>query len=237
MSQEIIILILTAASIGFFHTLFGPDHYLPFIVMAKARNWSIIKTISITFVCGLGHVLSSVILGLIGIALGLAVAGLEFVEAIRGDIAAYLLIAFGAAYFIWGVKKAIRNKSHVHTHLHRDGTVHIHKHKHSDEHIHAHEQNEKRNITPWILFTIFIFGPCEPLIPILMYPAAEINIYGMILVTAVFGLVTIATMISLVVIAVTGINLLPFNKAERYMHALAGFTILASGIAIVFLGL
>ena len=237
MSQEITILILTAASIGFFHTLFGPDHYLPFIVMAKARNWSMMKTISITFACGIGHVLSSVILGLIGIALGLAVAGLEFVEAIRGDIAAYLLIAFGAAYFIWGVKKAIRNKPHTHTHLHIDGTVHLHEHKHSDEHIHTHEQNEKRNITPWILFTIFIFGPCEPLIPILMYPASEINIPGMILVTAVFGLVTIATMISLVVIAVSGINMLPFNKAERYMHALAGFAILASGIAIVFLGL
>ena len=40
MSNEIAILTATAASIGFFHTLFGPDHYLPFIVMAKANNWS-----------------------------------------------------------------------------------------------------------------------------------------------------------------------------------------------------
>jgi len=33
MSNELMILLVTAASIGFFHTLLGPDHYLPFIVI------------------------------------------------------------------------------------------------------------------------------------------------------------------------------------------------------------
>ena len=51
MNYEIIILSITALSIGFFHTLLGQDHYLPFIVMSKARNWKIIKTLSITFLC------------------------------------------------------------------------------------------------------------------------------------------------------------------------------------------
>lgn len=32
LSREMIILPGTAAFIGFFHTLLGPDHYLPFIV-------------------------------------------------------------------------------------------------------------------------------------------------------------------------------------------------------------
>ncbi len=38
MSHEIVVLGIAAASIGFFHTLLGPDHYLPFIVMARARG-------------------------------------------------------------------------------------------------------------------------------------------------------------------------------------------------------
>ena len=38
MSSELYLLVVTAASVGFFHTLFGPDHYLPFIVMAKSGN-------------------------------------------------------------------------------------------------------------------------------------------------------------------------------------------------------
>ncbi|GAG00740.1 unnamed protein product, partial [marine sediment metagenome] len=44
MSNELIALYITAASIGFIHTVFGPDHYLPFVVMSKARKWSLGKT-------------------------------------------------------------------------------------------------------------------------------------------------------------------------------------------------
>ena len=73
MSTEFNILMISAASLGFLHTLLGPDHYLPFIVMGKARRWSIWKTGGITIACGIGHIGSSVLLGLVGIALGIAV--------------------------------------------------------------------------------------------------------------------------------------------------------------------
>lgn len=237
MTQELTVLTITAASIGFFHTLFGPDHYLPFIVMAQARKWSIFKTGLITFLCGLGHVGSSVLLGIAGIALGIAVGKLELVESFRGDIAAWLIIAFGLMYFIWGIRRAIRNKPHAHMHFHIKGESHMHEHKHNTEHIHVHENGRAVNLTPWVLFTIFVFGPCEPLIPILMYPAAKSSISGMILVATVFSLITIMTMMSIVLISTFGINFLPVQKLERYNHALAGAVILFCGIAIKFLGL
>ncbi len=88
MSHELVILTITAASVGLIHTLIGPDHYLPFIVLAKARNWSVLRTGWITFLCGLGHVSSSVVLGLVGISFGLALANLELSESYRGQIAA-----------------------------------------------------------------------------------------------------------------------------------------------------
>lgn len=47
--MDINILIWTALSIGFIHTIVGPDHYLPFVVMSKARNWSLSKTMVIVF--------------------------------------------------------------------------------------------------------------------------------------------------------------------------------------------
>ncbi|KHE93351.1 MAG: hypothetical protein K8F52_18855 [Candidatus Scalindua rubra] len=57
---------------------------------------------------------------------------------------------------------------------------------------------EKRQRTfLWRLFTIIVFGPCVPLIPLLIYPAAE-NI-ALVLVTSLFGVVTIATMLSIVI--------------------------------------
>lgn len=66
MGNEIWILIVTAATLGFVHTILGPDHYLPFIVMSKARNWTTFRTVMITVLCGLGHVASSVVVGAIG---------------------------------------------------------------------------------------------------------------------------------------------------------------------------
>ena len=56
MSTEFNILVISAASIGFLHTLLGPDHYLPFIVMGRARRWSLWKTGWITVACGIGHI-------------------------------------------------------------------------------------------------------------------------------------------------------------------------------------
>jgi nickel/cobalt exporter len=87
-TAELGALILTAASIAFFHTILGPDHYLPFIMMSWARKWSLVKTSLITLLCGLGHIASSVVLGLIGVSLGLAVKGLVDLESFRGNLAA-----------------------------------------------------------------------------------------------------------------------------------------------------
>lgn len=237
MSQEMLILISTAAFIAFFHTLLGPDHYLPFIVMGKAREWSMLKTTWITALCGIGHVASSVLLGVIGIALGVAVTRLVAVESFRGNLAAWALIAFGLIYFVWGMRRAWKNKPHEHSHFHADGHTHIHKHVHAEDHAHVHEAENKKNITPWVLFTIFVLGPCEPLIPILMYPAAKANLGALLLVTLVFSAVTILTMVGIVVTSSWGINRLPLKKMERFTHALAGGSICLCGLAIQFLGL
>ncbi len=235
--HELIVITITAASIGLLHTLLGPDHYLPFIVMARARKWSLAKTTCITALCGAGHVLSSIILGIIGIALGISINKLGAIESFRGGLAAWLLIAFGAGYFIWGVIRARKSRPHVHWHAHGDTSMPIHKHTHSKDHLHLHKGEKAKNLTPWILFTIFVFGPCEPLIPLLIYPAAKSSIFGLVLVTGVFGVVTIATMLSIVILLSLGTNLLPMGRLERYTHALAGATICLCGIAIRFLGL
>jgi sulfite exporter TauE/SafE len=204
--------------------------------MSKSGKWSRFKTILVTALCGVGHVGSSVVLGLIGIAAGIAVSKLVSVESLRGSIAGWLLIAFGFIYFVWGLKKAYRNKPHTHIHVHEDGTYHEHVHVHEHEHTHVHE-TAKKSLTPWILFTVFVLGPCEPLIPLLMYPAATHSTIGLILVALVFGIITIFTMVTIVVVSIWGIDLLPTAKLERFMHALAGATICISGLAITFLGL
>ena len=233
MDNDLYILLITAGSIGFFHTLFGPDHYLPFIVMAKSKKWSSIKTLSITFACGIGHVLSSVILGLIGVTLGITVEKLQWFDSARGGWAAWVLIAFGLTYMVYGIHQALRNKTHTHPHIHGD---HAHEHGHIHGHNHSHSHSSSK-IAPWGLFIIFVLGPCEPLIPMLMYPAAQKSFTGMLLVASVFSVATIGTMLGVVFAGTFGLNFLPLKKFERFSHALAGSIILFCGLAIRFLGL
>jgi len=249
MNEQIWILSGTAATIGFIHTVIGPDHYVPFIMMSQVQKWSRAKTLLVTFFCGIGHVLSSVVLGFIGIAFGIALHKLEVIESVRGDIAAWILIAFGLLYGIWGLKYSIKAKTHIHSHAHSDGDVHedggVHEdgevHEHTHEHTHlfgsSHTLDHHKIMTTWALFTIFVFGPCEPLIPIVMYPAAQHNALGVVVVTVIFGAVTISTMMGVVLMLSSGIERLPLHALERHTHAIAGGVIAITGVAIKFLGL
>lgn len=238
MGSELGILAVTAATIGFVHTVMGPDHYLPFVVIGRSRRWRLKRTLTITALCGVGHVLGSVVLGLLGIGLGVAVGQLNVIEGLRGDLAAWLLISFGLVYAVWGLRKALRDRPHVHRHEHADGTTHEHHHSHHHEHAHVHEAPDtKGSVTPWALFVIFVLGPCEPLVPILMYPAAKSSLSGLALVTGIFALTTVATMVLMVLLAERGVRLIPLGRAERYTHLIAGLAILGSGLAIQYLGM
>ena len=238
MTDNILALALTAATVGTLHTVMGPDHYLPFVVMSRAGQWSRAKTLAVTLLCGVAHVLSSVVLGIVGIAAGLAVGRLVEIESARGQWATYGLIAFGLIYFLWGLRRAWRNRPHTHFHLHADGTTHAHTHHHDDAHLHVHEsQPSGATLTPWVLFTIFIFGPCEPLIPLVMYPAARHSVSGVILVTSVFGIATLATMTICVLTLQRGIQKLPLAHLERYTHAAAGAALVLCGLMIQLLNL
>ncbi len=59
----------------------------------------------------------------------------------------------------------------------------------------------------------------------------------MIWIASVFGLITIGTMMTIVLVSSFGIQFLPMKKLERYTHAIAGATILICGLSIQFLGL
>ncbi len=237
METDIFVLMATAATLGCLHALLGPDHYLPFIMMAAARRWSLPRTAGITLICGCGHVLGSLILGGVGVAIGLAVGQIEWIEGLRGQVAAWLLMGFGLAYCLWGLRRAWKNRPHSHWHTHTDGTVHKHVHTHHCEHAHVHQAKSHSSLTPWALFIIFILGPCEALIPLMMVPAANHDFIGLALVTTVFAFATVGTMVGAVLISTCGLGFLPLSKVQPFTHALAGAAICLCGLAMQWLGL
>jgi sulfite exporter TauE/SafE len=226
------ILIASAVSIGFVHTLIGIDHTLPFVVLGRAQGWSFGKTLGITALCGLGHVASSVLLGVFGIGLGVALGKLEWVEATRGSFAAWFLIAFGLAYAGWSLARKRRGQRHVHAH--DGGVVHAHGEPRAD---HRPGAMTPRALTAWSLFVIFVLGPCEPLIPLLMVPAFDLGAWAAVPVTVAFAVTTIATMLAIVTTGYFGLSLPVFRRLEGHANTLAGLAIAASGLAIQLFGI
>ena len=232
-----LILVSTAAGLAIFHTAIGVDHYIPFVAMSKANKWSFVKTMLIVLICGAGHILASVILGMTVIWLGSKI-NFKGVDELRGNFATWFLIAFGLIYMLFGIKNAIKNKPHKH--IISGGNEVWHEHKH-DAHIHENDKDaNNRGVSKsfWPLFIVLVLGPCETLIPLIVEAAAlDSAVINVAAVTVVFSACTIATMLLCTAIVLKGVNMLPMKKIERYSHALAGFTVLMCGLAIMFLGI
>lgn len=260
MDADTNILIATAFSVGLVHTLLGPDHYVPFVAMSKSHGWTVRKTMLITAACGLGHVGSSAIIGLVGLLLGTAIFQIEALESLRGEGAAWLLIGFGLAYFAWGIVRAIRGVPHTHRHAEIGASSHSHEHEHDHEHdlvqvsVTAGEHGQPTlaqcdhraiasgsiasgsisngSATPWLLFLIFVFGPCEVLIPLLMYPAAQAKGWAVLWVLVAFTLATIMAMTAAVAIWIYSLGFVRLPDLHRYAHALAGLAVLMCGMMV-----
>jgi hypothetical protein len=232
MQTELQILLITAVSVACLHTLAGPDHYLPFIALAKARGWRFGKTLLWTIICGCGHVWSSVLLALGGAAIGWSISKVYWLENVRGGIAGWVILLFGLVYGAWGLMRAYKNKPHKHFDTYEDGNIYVYEHKHGE----AVRPKERYKVTPWVMFIIFLLGPCEPMIPLLYYPAAQHSWSGMLLLILVYTFFTLASMIVMVVLGYFGIAFLKTEKLERFMHALGGLTIFICGAGMVFMG-
>lgn len=226
------VLLTAAASIAFIHTVIGVDHTLPFVALGRARGWTLGRVLSVTALCGLGHVLSSLLLGALGIGLGITLERVQWFQAFRGGLAAWLLIGFGT----WLVVRALWRNQRRQVHVHADGSVHSHPHGH--EHApQRHAHGPASATTVWALFIVFAFGPCEPLIPLLMAPAAAHHWGQLLLMLCVFGGVTVGTMLVLVAVGHLGLGSISFKRFEPHADAIAGATIALSGLAVQALGI
>ena len=211
-AAETAALCVTAGSVGALHTILGPDHYVPFVAMARAGGWSMAKTLRVTLACGLGHLAGSIVLGISGLALGLAAARFEPIESVRGAVAGWLLIVGGAALLGWGCLRAAVP--------HDAG---------------AHPACDATSVwAPWAAFLVFVFGPCEPLIPLVMLPAARASGWAVAAVITAFVAATLATMVAAVWAMRRGVGLVRAPRLARFADMLAGLAILACGVLVRF---
>jgi ABC-type nickel/cobalt efflux system permease component RcnA len=129
------LLTLGVAVAGVLHTL-APDHWVPITLIARQRGWSRSETALAAVQAGAGHVVTTLILGLLIWTAG-ASAATQMGHAID-TLASVALIAFGG-WIAWSSWRDMRRGGHGHGH----GPGGHHHHHHGQEHSHDHADDPK----------------------------------------------------------------------------------------------
>jgi hypothetical protein len=206
-------LVLAAITVGSLHSL-APDHWVPIAAVGRARGWSSLRTSRVALLCGVGHVTVSVMLGLLALAFGAQL--LQSFGEQMVSVAGLLLIGFGTAYAVWGIRSALVHRIHRH-------------HHHGDDH-----ENDPSTASTWSLFLIYCADPCVAVIPIL-FAAAPLSVAQQVLVILAYEVSTIVAMVVLVAIAHSGAQRFKGRWVERYGDGAAGALIVATGVMVAVL--
>jgi hypothetical protein len=133
------------------------------------------------------------------------------------SVAGLLLIGFGVAYAVWGLRGAFAHRLHGHHHHHYD---------------HVHDPSR---VSAWSLFLIYCADPCVALIPIL-FAAAPLSTAQTVTIIAAYEVSAVSAMVVLVALAHSGAQLLKSRWLERYGDAAAGALIVTTGVMVALLG-
>jgi ABC-type nickel/cobalt efflux system permease component RcnA len=229
------LLLLTAAATAAFHTLI-PDHWLPFVLVGRARGWSARTTAAVSGFSAVVHTSLSVALGFLALRLGRTAAAAIGERLERGS--GILLVVFGAVYALWAWRKG--------GHFHPGGAL-FHAADEKDrcdgdegsvasEHLHYHAdgawiaEDAGKGAIPLAL--IVGLNPCILVLPV-MVATAEAGAGTLALVTAAYALTTVALMVGFSVAGVSGARRLPFPAAARHMETASGVLIALCGAAFL----
>lgn len=245
-TTSLIVLLLAGSSVAIFHAIL-PDHWMPIALVARAQRWSTARTTRVALWTGLGHVLGSIALGVIVIALGY---GLKSILRVEGPIVGIVLVLTGLALFLW----SLRHPGHRHldgaadhTHEHalddheQDAEGHDHHHEHTHNHAHAHHSEghtHSHNHHPgnprargaWLIPAGIAASPDPTILPVFL-AAIAVNVRTAIEVLVVYSLVTIVAIVGLSLVAVWGGYQVQWEWLEHHANQVTAAVLVALGIA------
>jgi len=225
-----LVLFLSTCGIAIIHTVSGPDHYLPFIALSKSRKWNYVTTMAWTLFCGMGHLISSLMIGMLGVLMGWGMHRYKILDDIRGGLSGWLMFFFGAIYLLWATQNVYRNKSHKHFESDDAGDLFVFEHRHGEVMI----PKEKYKVTPWVIFVIFFVSPAEPLIPLFFAPSLQQAYFKLSLLIIGYVFSTLLSMTVMVMIGLYGLQFKSGLFSERYMSVLSACVLLLTGIGMIF---
>jgi len=115
MNTEALFLVGAVAAVGVLHTIV-PDHWVPITLIARQRGWSKAETAKVAFKAGVGHVLSTLAIGLV-----VWIGGVAFATRfgnIVDRVTSAALVAFGGWIAVSALREMRSSDGHGHGHSH-----------------------------------------------------------------------------------------------------------------------
>ena len=196
-----------------------PNHWIPLVALSKAEKWNEKLTMGITAIAGFAHTLSTIIIGIIVGFFGYKLS--DSYSFIVGVIAPSLLILLGIIYLIY----SIRDNKHRHHH-----------HSHEINIDDANLTSAKKKTTAIILtLTISMFSsPCLE-IEAYFFVASSLGWQGIISVSVIYTIITIAGMLLLVWLGMKGVRKIKSHFLEHHEKTITGILLIVLGIAGYFI--
>ncbi|MGH2894271.1 MAG: hypothetical protein ACRDPM_13555 [Solirubrobacteraceae bacterium] len=224
-------LFAAAAGVGFGHAVL-PDHWVPLAVLGRARRYPLSKIARLSGLAGVAHVLLSIVLGAVIIAVGL-----QFRSAVahaQDTIIGGLLIATGIGF------GALQATGHGHGH----GHDHDHDHDHDDDHPsghagghdHHHDRLDTSRGVRRLAAVMVPFGaaasPDLTILPVFL-AATTAGVATAVGSVVIFGAVTIGTIVGLTLGAAKGGYQVKGEWLDRWGNAVTAAVLVVIGALVL----
>jgi nickel/cobalt transporter (NicO) family protein len=210
-------LLAAAAGVGFGHAIL-PDHWVPLAVLGRTRRYPLSRIARLSGIAGIAHVLVSIVLGAVIIAIGLQFR--STIQSAQETIIGCVLIATGIGFAV------VEMTGHGHDHDHR------HDHDHTRDDDHDHDQESDRRRFHGLAAVMVPFGaaasPDLTILPVFL-AATTAGIATAVGSVVVFAAVTIGTIVGLTLTAARGGYEIRGKWLERWGNTFTALTLLVIG--------
>lgn len=224
----------TGFAVAFFHAAI-PTHWLPFVLVSRARGWARGKTLAVAVFAGLGHIALTTLLGL-----GIAWFGFQIDEKIGRLFPLFIggaLLAIGIFYF-W---RQFSGRGVMHHHP--PGGQHHESAECGQPHEISHWDEELKESAlvsqhsgDWAaisgLFMMLTLSPCEGFLPIYL-SGVRYGWTGFVVLSVILAVGTLAGMLVFTALTLVGLERFQLKKFERVEAALLGTIFSLLGLLVI----
>lgn len=185
-----------------------PNHWLPVLAIGKKENWTLREVTEVTFLSGLAHALSTIVIGIIIGYIGLQLA--ENVRYFTHVVAPVILVILGL-FFIY------QHHRHKHFHLHQA----------------PKPARSKKKIIIALVVAMFL-SPCMEIEAYFLLAGTK-GLGAVAIIAALYLLITVTGMVLWVRLAYKGILKLNWHTLEHNSGIITGYTLVATGVIAYFI--